>query len=126
MEIAARVVGALGTVLPATSEIVTLVAEFDDGRVLSGERRLRRRAGASRACRCSRSVPVSCPETCEVIPNADVIVVGPGSLFTSILPPLLVPQVAAAIRRSDAVRVLVANLMTEPGETDDYSVLEHC
>ena len=65
------------------------------------------------------------PETCDVIARADVIVAGPGSLFTSILPPLLVPQVAAAIRRSDAVRVLVANLMTEPGETDDYSILEH-
>ena len=65
------------------------------------------------------------PETCDVIAKADVIVAGPGSLFTSILPPLLVPQVAAAIRRSDAVRVLVANLMTEPGETDDYSILEH-
>lgn len=52
------------------------------------------------------------------------MVAGPGSLYTSILPPLLVPQVAATIRRSEATRVLVANLMTEPGETDDYSALD--
>jgi uncharacterized cofD-like protein len=54
-----------------------------------------------------------------------VIVAGPGSLFTSVLPPLLVPDVHSAIRASRALRILVANLMTEPGETDDYSVLEH-
>jgi uncharacterized cofD-like protein len=54
-----------------------------------------------------------------------VIVAGPGSLYTSILPPLLVPDVSAAIERSRALRVLVANLMTEPGETDAYGVLEH-
>jgi uncharacterized cofD-like protein len=65
------------------------------------------------------------PETCDVIRRADVIVTGPGSLYTSILPPLLVPQVSEAIRRAQGTRVLVANLMTEPGETDDYSVLEH-
>jgi uncharacterized cofD-like protein len=57
--------------------------------------------------------------------RANVIVAGPGSLFTSILPPLLVPEVTAAVASSRATRILVANLMTEPGETDDYSVLEH-
>jgi uncharacterized cofD-like protein len=65
------------------------------------------------------------PEACDAIARADVVVTGPGSLFTSILPPLLVPDVSAAIRASRAPRILVANLMTEPGETDDYSVLEH-
>jgi uncharacterized cofD-like protein len=125
VEIAARVVGALGTVLPATSEIVTLVAEFDDGRVLSGESAIAAAGGRIARVSLIPERPRFLPETCEVIAKADVIVAGPGSLFTSILPPLLVPQVAAAIRRSDAVRVLVANLMTEPGETDDYSILEH-
>ena len=65
------------------------------------------------------------PEVCDVLHQAHVIVAGPGSLFTSVLPPLLVPEVAGAIRASRGVRILVANLMTEPGETDDYSVLEH-
>jgi uncharacterized cofD-like protein len=125
VEIAARVVGAHGTVLPATSEVVTLVAEFEDGRILSGETAIAAAGGRIVRVSLIPERPRFLPETCEVIRRADVIVVGPGSLYTSILPPLLVPQVAAAIHRSNAVRVLVANLMTEPGETDDYSVLEH-
>ena len=67
--------------------------------------------------------PRSCPRSARPV-RADVCD-GPGSLFTSILPPLLVPDVSASIRSSGATRILVANLMTEPGETDDYSVLEH-
>ncbi len=125
VEIAARVVGAHGTVLPATSEVVTLVAEFEDGRVLTGESAIAAAGGRIARVALIPERPRFLPETIEVIRRADVIVAGPGSLYTSILPPLLVPQVAAAIRRADALRVLVANLMTEPGETDDYSVLEH-
>ena len=94
VEIAARVVGARGTVLPATSELVTLVAEFDDGRVLSGETAIAAAGGAiarrRAACRIGRA---ACREVCEALARADVIVAGPGSLFTSMLPPLLVPEV---------------------------------
>ena len=125
VEVAARVVGARGTVLPATSEVVTLVAEFADGRVLSGESAIAAAGGRIARVSLIPERPRYVPETCEVLQRADIIVSGPGSLYTSILPPLLVPQVSDAIRRSSAVRVLVANLMTEPGETDDYSVLEH-
>ncbi len=125
VEIAARVVGARGTVLPATSEVVTLVAEFEDGRVLSGETAIASAGGRIVRVSLLPERPRFVPETCEVLARANLIVAGPGSLYTSILPPLLVPQVSTAVRRSSALRVLVANLMTEPGETDDYSVLEH-
>jgi uncharacterized cofD-like protein len=125
VEIAALVVGARGTVLPATSEVVTLVAEFEDGRVLSGETAISSAGGRISRVSLIPERPRFVPETCELLGRADVIVCGPGSLYTSILPPLLVPQVSTAMRRSNALRVLVANLMTEPGETDDYSVLEH-
>jgi uncharacterized cofD-like protein len=125
VEVAARVVGALGTVLPATSEVVTLVAEFEDGRILTGETNISAARGRIVRVSLIPERPRFLPETCEALARADVIVVGPGSLYTSILPPLLVPQVAQSIRGSQATRVLVANLMTEPGETDDYSVLEH-
>ncbi len=125
VQIAARVVGACGTVLPATSELVTLVAEFEDGRVLSGETAISTAGGRIAKVSLIPERPRFLPETCDAIRRADVVVAGPGSLFTSILPPLLVPQVRDAIRQSPATRVLVANLMTEPGETDDYSVLEH-
>jgi len=125
VEIAARVVGARGTVLPATGEMVTLVAEFDDGRVLSGETAISTAGGRIARVSLLPERPRGVPEVSEAVSRADVIVAGPGSLYTSILPPLLVPQVAAAIRASRAVRILVGNLMTEPGETDEFSVLDH-
>jgi uncharacterized cofD-like protein len=125
VQIAARVVGACGTVLPATSEVVTLIAEFEDGRVLSGETAISKAGGRITKVSLLPERPQFLPETCEAIRRADVVVAGPGSLYTSILPPLLVPQVRSAIQQSSATRVLVANLMTEPGETDDYSVLDH-
>lgn len=125
VEIAARVVGACGTVLPATSEVVTLLAEFEDGRVLNGETAIAAAGGRILRLSLIPERPRFVPETCEVLARANVVVAGPGSLYTSVLPPLLVPQVGDAVRRASGVRVLVANLMSEPGETDGYSVLDH-
>ncbi len=125
VELAARVVGAQGTVLPVTSEVLTLVAEFEDGRVLSGETAIARGGGRIARVWLLPERPRCAPAVCDALRKADVIVAGPGSLYTSVLPPLLVPEVTAAIRSSNATRVLVANLMTEPGETDGYTILEH-
>ena len=125
VQLAARVLNARGTVLPATSELVTLIGEFEDGRVLSGETAIASARGRILRVSLIPERPRCLPEATEALTRADVIVAGPGSLFTSILPPLLVPDVANAIKASRAMRILVANLMTEPGETDDYSVLEH-
>jgi uncharacterized cofD-like protein len=125
VEMAARVVGAQGTVLPVTSEVLTLVGEFADGRVLSGETAVAGAGGRIARVWLLPERPACAPAVCDALRRADVIVAGPGSLFTSVLPPLLVPDVTAAIRSSGATRVLVANLMTEPGETDDYTILEH-
>jgi uncharacterized cofD-like protein len=125
VDIAARILDISGVVLPATSEIVTLLAEFTDGRVLSGETTIARGGGTIARLgllperpRCSRRVT-------DALRRADVIVAGPGSLYTSILPPLLVPDITDAIMDSGAMRILVANLMTEAGETDHFGVLEH-
>ncbi len=125
VELAARVVGAHGTVLPVTSEVLTLVAEFEDGRVLSGETAIARAGGRIARVSLLPDRPRCAPAVCDAIRGADVIVAGPGSLYTSVLPPLLVPDVTSAIHASKATRILVANLMTEPGETDGYTVLEH-
>jgi uncharacterized cofD-like protein len=125
VEIAARVVGAQGTVLPATSEGVTLVARFEDGRVLRGETAIASAGGGIERVSLSPAAPRTPPEVRDALHRADAIIVGPGSLYTSILPPLLVPGVAEAIRESCAIRILVANLMTEPGETDGYRVVDH-
>jgi uncharacterized cofD-like protein len=124
VEIAARVVGARGTVLPATREMVTLVAEFEDGRIVSGETAISSGGGRIRHVSILPERPRCVPESCEAVIKADIVVAGPGSLYTSILPPLLVPDLREALLKTGAIRILVANLMTEPGETDDYSALD--
>ena len=124
VEIAARVVGARGTVLPATRSMVTLVAEFEDGRIVSGETAISSGGGRIRQVSIIPDRPECLPDSCEAIARADVVVAGPGSLYTSILPPLLVPDLRDALHRTRATRIFVANLMTEPGETDDYSALD--
>jgi uncharacterized cofD-like protein len=125
VDTAARMLGVCGVVLPATSEIVTLIAEFSDGRVLSGETKIAQAGGSIARLGLLPERPACSPRVVDAIRRADVIVAGPGSLYTSILPPLLVPEVGTAILESRAVRILVANLMTEAGETDNFSVLDH-
>jgi len=125
VEAASRMLGICGVVLPATSELVTLVAEFSDGRVLSGETTIARSGGTIHRLSLLPERPACSTRVVDALRRADVIVAGPGSLYTSILPPLLVPDVAEAVWQSRAMRILVANLMTEAGETDNYSVLDH-
>jgi uncharacterized cofD-like protein len=125
VELASRVVGAHGTVLPATGEVVTLIAEFEDGRILSGETTISEATGRIARISLLPERPRQIPEVPEALLRADVIVVGPGSLFTSLLPPLVVPEVRQAVQASRAIRVLVGNLMTEPGAAGDYTLLEH-
>ncbi len=113
-----------GRVLPATLESVHLTATFEDGIDVRGETAIAARRGRIRRLRLERPVrPV--PDVVESLVNADLIVVGPGSLYTSILPNLLVDGVAATISAVRATRVYVANLMTQPGETDGYSLQDH-
>jgi uncharacterized cofD-like protein len=113
-----------GRVLPATLENVHLTAHFDDGSAVRGETAIAAKRGRIRRLMLDRPVrPV--PEVIEALINADLVVVGPGSLYTSILPNLLVDGVAATIQGLRATRVYVANLMTEPGETDGFSLRDH-
>lgn len=113
-----------GRVLPATLESVHLRAAFEDGGDVRGETAIAARRGRIRRLTLDRPVrPV--PEVIEALINADLVVVGPGSLYTSILPNLLVDGVAATLSGVRATRVYVANLMTEPGETDGYSLGDH-
>jgi uncharacterized cofD-like protein len=125
VEVAARMLGVSGVVLPATSELVTLVAEFTDGRVLSGETTIAKAGGTIGRLGLLPERPACSSRVTEALRRADVIIAGPGSLYTSILPPLLVPDVSHGVWESRAMRILVANLMTECGETDNFSVLDH-
>ena len=119
-----RQIGITGRVLPATLESVHLTAAFEDGVAVRGETAIAARRGRIRKLSLERPVrPV--PEVTEALINANLIVVGPGSLYTSILPNLLVDGIAATISAVKATRVYVANLMTQPGETDGYSLEDH-
>lgn len=125
VEIAARVVGARGRVVPATLEQVTLSAELADGRVVQGESAIVQAGSAIRRLSLLPGEPRGVDAALDALRRADVIIAGPGSLFTSILPPLLVPDILEAIRLADATRVFVLNLMTEPGETQGFDALQH-
>ena len=114
-----------GRVFPSTTDDATLLAEFGDGSSVQGESRI---APARRAVRRVRLQPQNVralPEAREAVQAADLIVLGPGSLYTSLIPVLLVSGLADAIAESSARVVLVMNLMTEPGETDGYTAADH-
>jgi uncharacterized cofD-like protein len=125
VDIAGRILDISGIVLPATSEIVTLVAEFADGRVLHGETVIARAGGTIARLGLLPERPCCSTKVSDALRRADAVVAGPSSLYTSVLPPLLVPDIADAMLASRGVRILVANLMTEAGETDGFGVLEH-
>jgi uncharacterized cofD-like protein len=125
VELAARVVGARGTVLPATAEVVSLVADLEDGSQVRGETAIRSAATRISRLWLSPERPRCFEAAIQAVRDADLIVVGPGSLYTSLLPPLLVPEIGEAIASAAGTRVFVMNLMTEPGETDGFSAPQH-
>ncbi|AAF11007.1 YvcK family protein [Deinococcus radiodurans] len=116
-----------GRVYPATTRPVTLVAELADGRTIRGESRFAEQIRPSRIerVRLEPENPSALTQVLEAVRDAEMIVLGPGSLFTSIIPALLIPDIARAVRESPAPVVYVASLMTEPGETDGLSLSDH-
>lgn len=125
VRLSSEVLASKGHIFPATISDVRLVAELADGSVVRGETQI----SASRVpIRRLRLEPEQClplPEVLKAIRAADVITVGPGSLYTSILPNLLVARVASAIGESCATKIFICNLMTQPGETDNYTARQH-
>lgn len=114
-----------GTIYPSTQESVQLVAKFTDGIVIRGEAAI---TGARKSIFSLALDPADCsapPEACEALKRADLIILGPGSVYTSILPNLLVRPLAEALRRSRARKVYLCNLATQPGETDGYTASRH-
>jgi uncharacterized cofD-like protein len=125
VRLSSEVLASKGHIFPATISDVRLVAELADGSEVRGETQI----SASRVpIHRLRLEPEQClplPEALQAIRAADVITVGPGSLYTSILPNLLVARVAAAIGESRATKMFICNLMTQPGETDNYTARQH-
>jgi uncharacterized cofD-like protein len=125
VELAGRVVGARGRVMPATTDQVTLAAELVDGRQVLGETAMTTAGAAIRRLSILPTAPRCVDGALAAVRRAHVIVAGPGSLYTSVLPPLLVPEMTASISAADAARVFVLNLMTEPGETTGFDAPRH-
>lgn len=120
-----KVLAVRGQVLPATLTDVCLWAELEDGRYIEGESNITHAQGTILKIGCLPPNPPALPRALEAIAEADYIILGPGSLYTSVIPNLLVPDIVEAIARQQVPRVYICNMMTQPGETDDYTVSDH-
>lgn len=120
-----KVLAVRGRVLPSTLEDVTLVAHFTDGSVVEGESEIT--AAGKQISRVELHPEVVSPpqEVVQAIKEADLVVLGPGSLYTSIIPNLLVPEIRRAVMTTKAPVAYVCNIMTQPGETHGYTVSDH-
>jgi uncharacterized cofD-like protein len=124
VRVSSKVLAIRGRIFPSTTSNVHLVATLANGKRVHGETNISRSTSPIRRLELSRHVrPLA--KAIEAIQEADLIVMGPGSLFTSVIPNLLIPEIAQAIARSKAPRVYIANLMTQPGETTKYPLSEH-
>jgi uncharacterized cofD-like protein len=120
-----RVLNVRGQVLPAAKNSIILSAELEDGTIVQGESKIPLSNKKIRRVFLSDEEIEPLRESVKAIQEADLIVIGPGSLYTSILPNLLVTGISTAIREATAPRVYVCNVMTQPGETTDYTAGDH-
>jgi uncharacterized cofD-like protein len=125
VHLTSEVLAIKGVIYPLTNSNVSLNAELEDGSVVTGETRI---TGSSRRIRRVYLNPADAralPNALKAIAAADVITIGPGSLYTSLIPNLLVREVVAAIHDSSATKIYIQNIMTQPGETVGYSAADH-
>jgi len=114
-----------GQVLPPTVQPVTLCAKLKTGETLRGETAVAQAQGAIEYVYLDPPAPRALPEAVAALEQADALVIGPGSVYTSLLPCLLVPAVGRAIAELSVPRIYVCNVMTQPGETDGFTAVDH-
>ena len=125
VRLSSEILASKGHIYPATVADVRIAAELPDGSVVRGETNISKTGGRIERLYLE---PEDCdphPEALAAIESADIITIGPGSLYTSLIPPLLVRGVVDAIVRSPAVKIFICNLMTQPGETDGLTSRQH-
>jgi uncharacterized cofD-like protein len=125
VRLSSEVLASKGHIFPATINDVRLVAELEDGREVHGETQITAERSPIKRLRLEPEQCLPLPEALTAIGAADIITIGPGSLYTSIVPNLLVAQVAEAIGEARATKIFITNLMTQPGETDGYDLRQH-
>ena len=119
-----KVLAIRGRVLPSTLENIRMGATLHDGTEVLGQKHVSQAPGIARAFLIPDS-PRALPAVVKAIEEAEIIIIGPGSLFTSLIPNLLVPEIAAAIKKSKAPKVYVCNVMTQPRETSGFKASDH-
>ena len=120
-----KVLKVRGQVLPASAQTLRLMAEMDDGSCVAGESQITRAGKTIRKLSISPADAKPVQAALNAIQDADACILGPGSLYTSVLPNLLVDGIAEALRQSQAVKIYICNVMTQPGETDHYTASRH-
>lgn len=125
VKLSAEVLAVKGRIFPSTGSNVQLEATLDNGQQVYGETRIGRSKHPIASVRLKPRRVKPLRETLEAIAEADIITLGPGSLFTSIIPNLLVDGIAKAIAQSRATKIYFVNLMTQPGETSDFRASDH-
>ncbi len=124
-----EILNIVGKVLPVTLDEINISAELNNGYVVNEKSRIANIV-TEKFTKINRvyitpSNSKPAPGVIEAIKNADSIIIGPGSLYTNVIPNLLVNGIAKAIKESSAIKIYISNIMTEPGQTDDYSVADH-
>jgi uncharacterized cofD-like protein len=114
-----------GQVIPASTDKILLAAEMEDGTIVKGESNIPVVRRKIKRVFTVPEHPKAVQSALDAILDADAIVLGPGSLYTSVMPNLLVPDLADAVRKSKAKKIYICNVMTQPGETDGYTVSDH-
>lgn len=122
---AGRVLAVRGQIIPSTLENVTLCAELEDEAHVRGESKISETTARIRRVYLQPDRPAAYPDAVRAILDADIVIIGPGSLYTSILPNLLVDGIAKALAATEALRVYVCNVATQPGETDEFRASDH-
>ena len=125
VKVMSRILNVRGTVLPTTNDIATLNAVLSDGEIIRGESSITKAGGVIDHVYITPSRVKPNEDVLKAIEEADYIIMGPGSLYTSIIPNLVISKVSEKIRESNAKKIYVCNVMTQHGETDNYSVCDH-
>ena len=120
-----KVLSVIGNIFPSTLIPIELIADLSDGRVIYGESNIGDTEVKIKKLSIKPSSVNAYPESINALMNAELIVLGPGSLYTSVLPSLLVPEIQEAILKSNAYKIYVCNVATQQGETSDYGINEH-
>ena len=125
VRLTSEVLAIKGSIFPSTMEDVSLVAELEDGSTRLGETNIVSARSRVKRLWLSKENCQPLPDTLDAIKRADLITIGPGSLYTSIIPNLLVQGIVESLADSPALKVYICNIMTQPGETDGFSVADH-